>query len=152
MTYADDLVLLAASPKALRRMLRSLEKLNLGFNKGLIALPSTIGGLENLKELLLNSCGLTTLPEEIGTLSPQCEIVVTDNPLREPPLEVCQKGVAVIRAYFEQRDQVRFSQAFESMRVLIVFVCVRVLLRSLIFALRLNKSLCSWRIFYSGSG
>ena len=44
---------------------------------------------------------LTSLPESIGRLQQLTELGVHSNPLKQPPLTVAQRGVAAIRAFFD---------------------------------------------------
>ncbi len=97
--------------------LKQLESLLL-FQNNLQSIPKSIGNLNSLRTLWLGSNELLRLPVDI------CDIVDLDwtpdnfdlssnidkNPLIDPPLDVCLKGIQSIRDYFEKKYE-------ESMRL-----------------------------------
>ncbi|KAJ8600516.1 hypothetical protein CTAYLR_009214 [Chrysophaeum taylorii] len=69
---------------------------------GLTALPDTMGSLSKLKILDLNNNELTELPRSIAELDATCRLDLYGNPLQKPPREVAEQGIPAIRRYFEQ--------------------------------------------------
>lgn len=78
-----------------------LEKLtNLWLdNNNITYLPDTIVELEALEELVLQGNQIAILPDNFGKLSKVNIWKVKDNPLIQPPYEVCMKGIPYIAAY-----------------------------------------------------
>ncbi|XP_071328167.1 malignant fibrous histiocytoma-amplified sequence 1 homolog [Trachinotus anak] len=78
-----------------------LEKLvNLWLdNNNITYLPDSIVELEKLEELVLQGNQIAILPDNFGKLSKVNIWKVKDNPLIQPPYEVCMKGIPYIAAY-----------------------------------------------------
>ncbi|XP_029371420.1 malignant fibrous histiocytoma-amplified sequence 1 homolog [Echeneis naucrates] len=78
-----------------------LEKLvNLWLdNNNITYLPDSIVDLEKLEELVLQGNQIAILPDNFGKLSKVNIWKVKDNPLIQPPYEVCMKGIPYIAAY-----------------------------------------------------
>ncbi|XP_062985099.1 malignant fibrous histiocytoma-amplified sequence 1 [Elgaria multicarinata webbii] len=62
-------------------------------------LPDSIVQLRQLEELVLQGNQIAILPEGFGQLSRVTLWKVKDNPLIQPPYEVCMKGIPYIAAY-----------------------------------------------------
>ncbi|KAM3600131.1 uncharacterized protein V6R79_018286 [Siganus canaliculatus] len=78
--------------------LRKLANLWLD-NNSITYLPDSIVELENLEELVLQGNQIAILPDNFGKLSKVNIWKVKDNPLIQPPYEVCMKGIPYIAAY-----------------------------------------------------
>ncbi|KAK5851481.1 hypothetical protein PBY51_023029 [Eleginops maclovinus] len=68
-------------------------------NNRITFLPDSIVDLERLEELVLQGNQIAILPENFGKLSRVNIWKVKDNPLIQPPYEVCMKGIPYIAAY-----------------------------------------------------
>ncbi|XP_074546644.1 malignant fibrous histiocytoma-amplified sequence 1 homolog [Halichoeres trimaculatus] len=68
-------------------------------NNRITYLPDSIVELEKLEELVLQGNQIAILPEDFGKLSKVNIWKVKDNPLIQPPYEVCMKGIPYIAAY-----------------------------------------------------
>ncbi|CAN0130874.1 unnamed protein product [Bubo scandiacus] len=103
-------------PEGLGRLrhLRALDSLMLDGNR-LQALPTGFGSLQRLKmlnlssnllgdleELVLQGNQIAILPEGFGQLSRITLWKIKDNPLIQPPYEVCMKGIPYIAAYQQE--------------------------------------------------
>ncbi|XP_043575851.1 malignant fibrous histiocytoma-amplified sequence 1 homolog isoform X1 [Chiloscyllium plagiosum] len=62
-------------------------------------LPDSIVELSNLEELVLQGNQIAILPDSFGSLSKVSLWKIKDNPLIQPPYEVCMKGIPYIAAY-----------------------------------------------------
>ncbi|XP_067886445.1 malignant fibrous histiocytoma-amplified sequence 1 homolog isoform X1 [Heterodontus francisci] len=62
-------------------------------------LPDSIVELSNLEELVLQGNQIAILPDSFGKLSKVSLWKIKDNPLIQPPYEVCMKGIPYIAAY-----------------------------------------------------
>ncbi|KFP76530.1 Malignant fibrous histiocytoma-amplified sequence 1, partial [Acanthisitta chloris] len=65
-------------------------------------LPDSIVLLHSLEELVLQSNQIAILPEGFGQLSRVTLWKIKDNPLIQPPYEVCMKGIPYIAAYQQE--------------------------------------------------
>ncbi|XP_019389788.1 PREDICTED: malignant fibrous histiocytoma-amplified sequence 1 [Crocodylus porosus] len=81
--------------------LRQLRTLWLD-NNCLRYLPDSIVQLHNLEELVLQGNQIAILPEGFGQLSRVTLWKIKDNPLIQPPYEVCMKGIPYIAAYQQE--------------------------------------------------
>lgn len=68
-------------------------------NNSINYLPDSIVELEKLEELVLQGNQIAILPDNFGKLSKVSIWKVKDNPLIQPPYEVCMKGIPYIAAY-----------------------------------------------------
>ncbi|XP_029283136.1 malignant fibrous histiocytoma-amplified sequence 1 homolog [Cottoperca gobio] len=68
-------------------------------NNNITYLPDSIVELEKLEELVLQGNQIAILPDDFGKLSKVNIWKVKDNPLIQPPYEVCMKGIPYIAAY-----------------------------------------------------
>ncbi|GLD56861.1 malignant fibrous histiocytoma-amplified sequence 1 [Lates japonicus] len=68
-------------------------------NNNITYLPDSIVELEKLEELVLQGNQIAILPDHFGKLSKVNIWKVKDNPLIQPPYEVCMKGIPYIAAY-----------------------------------------------------
>ncbi|KAJ7987114.1 hypothetical protein DPEC_G00335400 [Dallia pectoralis] len=68
-------------------------------NNTITYLPDSIVELERLEELVLQGNQIAILPDNFGKLSKVNIWKVKDNPLIQPPYEVCMKGIPYIAAY-----------------------------------------------------
>ncbi|XP_059578200.1 malignant fibrous histiocytoma-amplified sequence 1 isoform X2 [Alligator mississippiensis] len=91
---------LALLPSSLCQ-LRQLRTLWLDNNR-LRYLPDSIVQLHNLEELVLQGNQIAILPEGFGRLSRVTLWKIKDNPLIQPPYEVCMKGIPYIAAYQQE--------------------------------------------------
>ncbi|XP_069781668.1 malignant fibrous histiocytoma-amplified sequence 1 homolog isoform X2 [Narcine bancroftii] len=62
-------------------------------------LPDSIVDLPHLEELVLQGNQIAILPDSFGKLSKVSLWKIKDNPLIQPPYEVCMKGIPYIAAY-----------------------------------------------------
>ncbi|KFQ17712.1 Malignant fibrous histiocytoma-amplified sequence 1, partial [Merops nubicus] len=65
-------------------------------------LPDSIVLLHSLEELVLQGNQIAILPEGFGQLSRVTLWKIKDNPLIQPPYEVCMKGIPYIAAYQQE--------------------------------------------------
>lgn len=73
---------------------------NLWLDNNMITfLPDSIVDLERLEELVLQGNQIAILPDNFGKLAKVNIWKVKDNPLIQPPYEVCMKGIPYIAAY-----------------------------------------------------
>lgn len=68
-------------------------------NNNITYLPDSVVELEQLEELVLQGNQIAILPDGFGKLSKVNIWKVKDNPLIQPPYEVCMKGIPYIAAY-----------------------------------------------------
>lgn len=78
--------------------LQSLEWLDLRNNK-VQEIPRNVGKHKNLKTLLLGRNKLTFLPTELGFIRTLTGLNVFNNPLKDPPQFVINRGVHAIKHY-----------------------------------------------------
>ncbi|KFP12621.1 Malignant fibrous histiocytoma-amplified sequence 1, partial [Egretta garzetta] len=81
--------------------LRQLRTLWLDNNR-IRFLPDSIVLLHSLEELVLQGNQIAILPEGFGQLSRVTLWKIKDNPLIQPPYEVCMKGIPYIAAYQQE--------------------------------------------------
>ncbi|NXO02218.1 MFHA1 protein, partial [Rhinopomastus cyanomelas] len=81
--------------------LRQLRTLWLDNNR-IRYLPDSIVLLHSLEELVLQGNQIAILPEGFGQLSRITLWKIKDNPLIQPPYEVCMKGIPYIAAYQQE--------------------------------------------------
>ncbi|XP_023816667.1 malignant fibrous histiocytoma-amplified sequence 1 [Oryzias latipes] len=74
-------------------------------NNSITRLPDSIVDLENLEELVLQGNHIAVLPDNFGKLSRVNIWKVKDNPLIQPPYEVCMKGIPYIALYQQELAQ-----------------------------------------------
>ena len=78
--------------------LHSLEWLDLRNNK-VQEIPRNVGEHKNLKTLLLGRNRLTFLPDELGFIRTLTGLNLSNNPLKDPPQFVINRGVHAIKHY-----------------------------------------------------
>ncbi|XP_068423093.1 malignant fibrous histiocytoma-amplified sequence 1 homolog [Clinocottus analis] len=78
-------------------------------NNQLTYLPDSIVDLQRLEELVLQGNQIAILPDDFGNLSKVNIWKVKDNPLIQPPYEVCMKGIPYIAAYQKELAQVQLA-------------------------------------------
>lgn len=84
--------------------LTNLEILNASSNfSDITEVPETIGDLTNLIELDLSNNQIRALPESIYQLQKLTKLVVDQNPLVIPPLEIVNNGLKAIMEYMMKR-------------------------------------------------
>ncbi|NWI13021.1 MFHA1 protein, partial [Crypturellus soui] len=81
--------------------LRQLRALWLDNNR-IRYLPDSIVRLHSLEELVLQGNHIAILPEGFGQLARVTLWKIKDNPLIQPPYEVCMKGIPYIAAYQQE--------------------------------------------------
>lgn len=74
-------------------------------NNHITYLPDSVVQLEKLEELVLQGNQIAILPDNFGKLSKVNIWKVKDNPLIQPPYEVCMKGIPYIAAYQKELAQ-----------------------------------------------
>lgn len=74
-------------------------------NNNITHLPDNIVELEKLEELVLQGNQIAILPDNFGKLSKVNIWKVKDNPLIQPPYEVCMKGIPYIAVYQKELAQ-----------------------------------------------
>lgn len=74
-------------------------------NNNLTYLPDSIVELSKLEELVLQGNQIAILPDNFGKLSQVNIWKIKDNPLIQPPYEVCMKGIPYIAAYQKELAQ-----------------------------------------------
>ena len=75
------------------RHLRKLRLLDLSYNKLTLGTAWWMQNLLELESLYLNDNRLVAIPVHAGHLTKLTEFRVENNPLRDPPGEVCDQGV-----------------------------------------------------------
>lgn len=105
-------------PKDLAACRDSLQYLNLS-NNCFQTIPSVVMELKKLQEFYIQNNLLHQLPVELFKELPLKMFKVNDNPLREPPYEVCAGGIRQIISYF---NQLQNCQAEEDRRVKTMFL------------------------------
>ncbi|TNN44924.1 Malignant fibrous histiocytoma-amplified sequence 1 [Liparis tanakae] len=78
-------------------------------NNNITYLPDSIVELHRLEELVLQGNQIAILPDDFGNLSKVNIWKVKDNPLIQPPYEVCMKGIPYIAAYQKELAQVQLA-------------------------------------------
>ncbi|XP_029457978.1 malignant fibrous histiocytoma-amplified sequence 1 isoform X2 [Rhinatrema bivittatum] len=68
-------------------------------------LPDSIVDLQELEELVLQGNQIAILPDNFGKLAKVSIWKIKDNPLIQPPYEVCMKGISYIAAYQKELAQ-----------------------------------------------
>ncbi|KAL7093767.1 hypothetical protein ACP275_11G060300 [Erythranthe tilingii] len=90
-------------PHAIGRLV-NLEILNMSSNfSDLTEVPDTIGDLVNLRELDLSNNQIRALPETVYLLQRLDKLVLDQNPLVIPPIEIANKGVEAVKEYMLKR-------------------------------------------------
>ncbi|XP_063312029.1 malignant fibrous histiocytoma-amplified sequence 1 [Pelobates fuscus] len=108
---------LSVVPEEIARLFR-LVTLWLDNNK-IRYLPDSIVNLSLLEELVLQGNQIAILPENFGKLSKVNIWKIKDNPLIQPPYEVCMKGIPYIAAY---QKELAHSQPAVRPRLKLVFM------------------------------
>ncbi|XP_028830255.1 malignant fibrous histiocytoma-amplified sequence 1 homolog isoform X2 [Denticeps clupeoides] len=76
-------------------------------NNTITFLPDSVVELEKLEELVLQGNRIAMLPDNFGKLLKVNIWKVKDNPLIQPPYEVCMKGIPYIAAYQQELAESR---------------------------------------------
>ncbi|MGE4299504.1 MAG: leucine-rich repeat domain-containing protein, partial [Desulfovibrionaceae bacterium] len=85
--------------------LTALTSLDLQGCENLTSLPAGLGKCHSLCSLDLRSChALTTAPPSLGDLPDTLAIRASGTPLRDPPLQIVEKGPQAIREWRETRN------------------------------------------------
>eukprot|EP00058_Branchiostoma_floridae_P010845 XP_002596333.1 hypothetical protein BRAFLDRAFT_76134 [Branchiostoma floridae] len=87
--------------------LQKLQKLWLCENR-LESLPDSICDMENLTDFMAHRNKLRTLPFGFGRLKLE-NLNLRENPLIQPPLEVCNKGMSAIAAYQREIEEAKVT-------------------------------------------
>ena len=82
----------------------SLRKLNLSGN-GLTHLPDVMWQLISLEQINLSQNKLSELSARITKMPRLTRLDAADNPLQMPPIGVVSRGIASVKAYFEELEQ-----------------------------------------------
>ncbi|KAI8518177.1 hypothetical protein Bbelb_041940 [Branchiostoma belcheri] len=88
-------------------VLQKLQKLWLCENK-LDSLPDSICDMENLTEFMAHRNNISTLPFGFGRLKLK-HLNLDNNPLVQPPLEVCLEGISAIAAYQRELEEAKMT-------------------------------------------
>ena len=67
-------------------------------------LPGGIGLMVKIKDFHLYGNQLECLPKEFCNLPSDATVVLDDNPLSSPPLDVCESGMPSIKSYFQSLE------------------------------------------------
>ncbi|XP_034047736.1 malignant fibrous histiocytoma-amplified sequence 1 homolog [Thalassophryne amazonica] len=78
-------------------------------NNKITHLPDSVVELGKLEELVLQGNQIAILPDNFGKLSKVSIWKVKDNPLIQPPYEVCMKGIPYIAAYQNELGQAHLA-------------------------------------------
>ena len=81
----------------------NIEYLHLS-NTNIKTLPGEIGKLVKIKYIDLRGNKLKDLPKEFCNLSSDARVLVNDNPISFPPLDVCESGMPSIKSYFQSLE------------------------------------------------
>ncbi|XP_066267700.1 malignant fibrous histiocytoma-amplified sequence 1 homolog [Branchiostoma lanceolatum] len=68
---------------------------------GLSHFPVALIQMEKLKKVDLRSNEIKVIPQSVMGMSKDVKLNVQDNPLVDPPLQVCQAGLPAIKAFYE---------------------------------------------------
>ena len=71
--------------------------------KKLREIPAAVFELEWLQVLKLSDNQLSSLPDAITRLENLSGLYLSGNPLETPPIEVAERGIEAIRAYFQEQ-------------------------------------------------
>ena len=80
------------------KLLSKLETLDLGYNN-VVELPDELDQFKSLKNLKVMNNLLTKVPMRICDMDLKL-IDVSSNPVTEPPIETCERGICVMRRYW----------------------------------------------------
>ncbi|XP_078673421.1 uncharacterized protein LOC144912269 [Branchiostoma floridae x Branchiostoma belcheri] len=97
-----------AFPKELT-LLHELEELDLGEND-IDWLPVDLKYLSKLRVLLVDGNNIEALPNAILEMAGLAMITVKDNPLRQPPIDVCNEGLPMIYEYVTEMKRTGIAQ------------------------------------------
>jgi Leucine-rich repeat (LRR) protein len=85
-------------PMSKNQVLTKLEYLNLGFNQ-LARLPEELTLLTSLRVLKVSNNLIEHVPKYITDMNLN-DLEVTSNPIVQPPLEDCERGICAMRRYY----------------------------------------------------
>ena len=80
----------------------NLQRLNL-MNNALVKLPDLIGTMEKLTDIDVACNRLTTLPFSLGFSKVLKKLALHENPLVDPPMAECDKGLPQVQWYMRNR-------------------------------------------------
>ena len=81
---------------------QNLQKMNL-MNNALVKLPDLIGTMEKLTDIDVACNRLTTLPFSLGFSKILKKLALHENPLVDPPMGECDKGLPQVQWYMRNR-------------------------------------------------
>ena len=81
----------------------NIERLSLD-QTNMKTLPGGIGQMVKIKSISLYGNQLQCLPKEICNLPSDATVILDDNPLSSPPLDVCESGMPSIKSYFQSLE------------------------------------------------
>ena len=81
----------------------NIEHLDLE-NTNMKILPGGIGQMVKIKSIYLDGNKLKCLPKEFCNLPSDASVILDDNPLSSPPLDVCESGMPSIKSYFQSLE------------------------------------------------
>lgn len=89
-------IALTENPK---NLLPKLENLNVGYND-LIDIPEELDEIGSLRALLvMNNC-IERVPMRVCMMNGLRIVDVSSNPLIQPPIETCERGICSMRRYY----------------------------------------------------
>ena len=97
-------------------LLKSLQKLDLSNNK-LRILPDDVNNLRKLKKLNLNNNLLEQIPLSLCLIDSLEVVVCLNNRITKPHQDICDKGLASIKQYFETENALPLPRREDSVNI-----------------------------------